>query len=1265
MKKIFLTLIFLLPLLAVSICFGQENNRSLLWEISGNGLEKSSYLYGTMHVSDRVSYHLTDAFFKYLIEADIVATESSFEEWADLDELLSDPAINFTDDFWFDIFGETQGGFYSNFRLKPLKRHDILTHFLGINYSTNNLLFRTSAQNQDYQEKTYLDMFIHQAGKKLNKKTVGLEKAKETFAITNNIDYESFEFPSEENLQQLLKLLKNRSPEEALTDFYREKDLDLIYRFTELTIPEYWRDNILYKRNEIMVKSIDSLAQTGSLFASMGAAHLAGQKGAIELLRKMGYTVTPVHDEYTDWGREKKEEIDELFMNPELSIYTPYDKMVSLPMFGTLLHNGANTSSPDLTNGGAINMKRTPLNDFVAEKNYRFNHLSLDSLFFENIPGQILDKEFAQEDHVTFYDIKNTTRSGNNQRYRFYITPLELITISMIGPGEYTRRFEDLVFSDISIKTITKNWDTITPARNGFSVLMPSYHTIYGSKENPTYPDDIDIQAFDPSNNSFYFLSRKSPSDFLFEESEYELERIQNEFYIQYGTTEYTITDKTSNTLSSKSRIFNKNIFLKTIIDGNFYYLLGCVDCSQLQQEQLFNSFRLSPYHEDEDYRRYQDKNFMFSIDLPFKQNEILFLTNKVKERVKPLEKDKWFTSDSKSYSFHSANGHKVDLYVYKYHPYQTEVSIDSMFRRLNKRYLSQTADNAYNEETFYSQFSDADNELMAQLLQMMEYEWENTADDSYYGALHAGPVISGWEHEVGIINENPYSLVNQEQYYIAEGDYHIFKGYGRRKGTIAQTRRIIVFKDGIRYILETIVPDNYETDNAFVEKLFGSFTPSDTVLPYSVFENKLHLFLKHLQSTNDSIRLSALNSIKFLDFGKANLSDIHNILSVLEIKNEETQYLKELFEKIAAIDDPEILRFVQDTYRQDKLNTSLKIALLKGLAKQKNPSAYKTIKELISYYLPIPESQTEIESLFRAFEDNPEYSSALIPDIFEHIIVDEYKTPLLSFCKKLADRNLLKPEIMEPFKDLLLTNANLEFRRTRSWVNNRKSQKQKTLGFDAVSATKVLNSYMYLIHPFIGEKQFADCWNNVRDLQIPETMIEMLNLELNRKTADAGFVQQLLQKEETFFAATVLLSTKAPDLTLPETQDTDIARSAVVLLDHVDIDNQGLAFYTDTTFRYNNKTIKFYFYTSKEKETSRWQKEETILMSIGFVLNEQGEIIPGAFFSGLQKPISNPEKTDEYIFDVIDQSLNWNNQRATFQKNDFTAAPFPGFDLF
>src|SRR5450631_4852634 len=56
---------------------------SLLWEITGNGLKKPSYLFGTMHVSSKMVFHLSDSFYLDLRRSDVVALELDPQLWQD------------------------------------------------------------------------------------------------------------------------------------------------------------------------------------------------------------------------------------------------------------------------------------------------------------------------------------------------------------------------------------------------------------------------------------------------------------------------------------------------------------------------------------------------------------------------------------------------------------------------------------------------------------------------------------------------------------------------------------------------------------------------------------------------------------------------------------------------------------------------------------------------------------------------------------------------------------------------------------------------------------------------------------------------------------------------------------------------------------------------------------------------------------------------------------------------------------------------------
>ena len=92
-----------------------------------------------------------------------------------------------------------------------------------------------------------------------------------------------------------------------------------------------------------------------------------------------------------------------------------------------------------------------------------------------------MEKKFFQTEHYSGYDIKNVSKTGKNQRYRFYITPLELIAVSMIGPGNYVRQFENDVFNSIKLKEFNTNWNQFNPEKGGFLVEIPSFNFVYGN----------------------------------------------------------------------------------------------------------------------------------------------------------------------------------------------------------------------------------------------------------------------------------------------------------------------------------------------------------------------------------------------------------------------------------------------------------------------------------------------------------------------------------------------------------------------------------------------------------------------------------------------------------------------------------------------------------------------------------------------------------------------------------------------------------------
>ena len=189
MKRTFILLFVLLPF----IMNGQPEAKSkkypsLLWEISGKGLKKPSYLFGTMHVSSKMAFHLADSFYIGIKNADIVALETNPESWQeDMSkyEISGNGYENYSNPYEPGGYMQVPNDYLSINTLKFYKYDKKIERALCSNPSTiNNLLYRSyGSETSDFEEDTYLDMYIYQCGKKWGKKVAGVEKYGESMKL--------------------------------------------------------------------------------------------------------------------------------------------------------------------------------------------------------------------------------------------------------------------------------------------------------------------------------------------------------------------------------------------------------------------------------------------------------------------------------------------------------------------------------------------------------------------------------------------------------------------------------------------------------------------------------------------------------------------------------------------------------------------------------------------------------------------------------------------------------------------------------------------------------------------------------------------------------------------------------------------------------------------------------------------------------------------------------------------------------------------------
>src|SRR5690606_5707509 len=111
--------------------------------------------------------------------------------------------------------------------------------------------------------------------------------------------------------------------------------------------------------------------------------------------------------------------------------------------------------------------------------------------------------------------------------------------------------------------------------------------------------DSPEIVAYDPTDQSYYFILENTVNDIYYlENTEFELKRIQFEFYNKLKLDSINgKLDLSKNSYTSEALIHsNKKLRLKSVIDGTRYYLLGSV-ASENKSKKFFESFQITPFN--------------------------------------------------------------------------------------------------------------------------------------------------------------------------------------------------------------------------------------------------------------------------------------------------------------------------------------------------------------------------------------------------------------------------------------------------------------------------------------------------------------------------------------------------------------------------------------------------------------------------------------------------------------------------------------------
>ncbi len=669
----------LLVLFLFIFCAGvsaQEAN-SLLWEISGNGLQQSSYLYGTMHVSRRIAFRLDDVFYEALDQSQVVALESDPATWLDDNNLNTLRGYGMQNGFY------TKGFYIQNFAVKNPRKEEMAAYLAFNDSRVNGILYRSNDYSQDFEEETYLDMFIYQAGKKFNKPVVALENLEESAALVGRASMNPMKQKPDEWLQ---KKMQQQDFMTLLQDAYRNRNINLLDSIDKGIYTEHYLKNMLFIRNRNMANKLDSVVHTAKTFAGIGAAHLPGKEGVISMLRGKGYTVKPLLSKATWKGKEIKKKLENAVLENRYSNQNPDDKFFTVDLPNKLYPVSEKPStayiSPDLANGSYLMVNRIPTFSYLKQDAV-YTVEDLDQLLFENIPGKIVEKNKIERNGFQGLDIKNRLKNGDHQRYHIYVTPLEIVIFKMGGDGTYVVQHSDTIFNSIQFRKRARKPVLVAPEFSDFEIRMPSFYSF----PNRTRNGHRLVQGYDSITDSYYFLRKVTLNDFSYiEQDTFELKQIQKRFYQDLKLTG-VYSDFEGKVLRSNAMIDSlsgRELHLKTTFKAGDYYLMGAVTTEATLAKTYFDSFKINDATYSKKFETVADTALFFrtvsSVRPPkFVENSNLYLNGR--------NRPKGYSAFNKKTIYQNSNNEAVAVSLNKSHDFMMFPDLDSVWNLRKKLY--------------------------------------------------------------------------------------------------------------------------------------------------------------------------------------------------------------------------------------------------------------------------------------------------------------------------------------------------------------------------------------------------------------------------------------------------------------------------------------------------------------------------------------------------------------------------------------------------